>query len=370
MTRDAAPGPTPPAEPWLAAARARAERFAELERLTQDPAVARDQARLPGLLREMGALADLAARWREVDAIEARRREAQALAADPAADPDLVALAREEMAESAPALERARERLKEALVGDDAEAGRDCIVEVRAGTGGEEAALFAADLYRMYSRYADGAGWKLELLDTSPTELGGLKEVVFALRGAGVYGAMRFEGGGHRVQRVPRTEAQGRIHTSACTVAVLPEIEAVEVDIKREDLVIETMRASGPGGQKVNKTESAIRLTHVPTGIVVHMQDNKSQHQNRDKAMRVLRARLHEHERQKAAAARARDRREQVGTGDRSDRVRTYNFPQNRVTDHRLNENYPLDQVIDGRLDKIIARLQEHDRLERLRALR
>ena len=241
-------------------------------------------------------------------------------------------------------------------------------MEVRAGTGGDEAALFAKDLYDMYSVYCEQRGWKTETLEFSPTELGGLKEVVFSITGDGAFHSLQFERGGHRVQRVPTTETQGRIHTSAATVAVLPEADEVEIDIRPEDLQVDTMRAGGPGGQKVNKTESAVRLTHLPTGIVVKCQDEKSQHKNRAKAMRVLRSRILEAQLTKNQNERAEHRRTLVGSGDRSERIRTYNFPQNRITDHRCNLTlYKLDRILMGDMGELITELLAFDRNERLR---
>ena len=254
-----------------------------------------------------------------------------------------------------------------ATAGDSITRGA-CIMEVRAGTGGDEAALFAKDLYDMYSVYCEQRGWKTETLEFSPTELGGLKEVVFSITGDGAFHSLQFESGGHRVQRVPTIETQGRIHTSAATVAVLPEADEVEMDIRPEDLQVDTMRAGGPGGQKVNKTESAVRLTHLPTGIVVKCQDEKSQHKNRAKAMRVLRSRILEAQLTKNQNERAEHRRTLVGSGDRSERIRTYNFPQNRITDHRCNLTlYKLDRILIGDMGELITELLAFDRNERLR---
>lgn len=255
-----------------------------------------------------------------------------------------------------------------ATAGDSITRGA-CIMEIRAGTGGDEAALFAKDLYDMYLAWCGQKAWKTELLEFSPTELGGLKEVVFSITGEGAFHALQFESGGHRVQRVPETEQQGRVHTSAATVAVLPEADEVEIDIRPEDLEVDTMRAGGPGGQKVNKTESAVRITHLPTGIVVKCQDEKSQHKNRAKAMRVLRSRILEQQQQKVQSERSQVRRTLVGSGDRSERIRTYNFPQNRLTDHRCNLTlYKLDRIIQGDLNDLITELLAFDRNERLKA--
>jgi len=246
---------------------------------------------------------------------------------------------------------------------------KNVIVEIRAGTGGDEAALFVYDLYRMYCRYADSVKWKIEVMSQSETELGGLKEIIFSISGKDAYGCLRYESGVHRVQRVPTTETQGRIHTSAVTVAVLPEAEETEIDIRNEDLRIDVMRAGGPGGQCVNTTDSAVRLTHIPTGLVVHCQDEKSQLKNKAKAMRILRARLFELEEGKRLAERAAERKSQIGTGDRSERIRTYNFPQNRLTDHRINLTlYKLELVMQGDIKEIIEALQMHSRSELLKS--
>jgi len=259
--------------------------------------------------------------------------------------------------------------MRAALVTDADDHRTKVIVEIRAGTGGDEATLFAADLFRIYQHLADAKRWKLELLESSASDVGGFKEIIFALDGEGAWRKLRFESGGHRVQRVPATEAQGRIHTSAATVAVLPEAEEVELDIDPQDLRIDTMRASGAGGQHVNKTESAVRITHLPTGTLVVCMDEKSQHKNRTKAMRILRSRLLEAERERKAKERADMRRSQVGSGDRNERVRTYNWPQNRVTDHRLGQNFSLEHIVAGKLDAMLEALEALDREERIRNL-
>ncbi|WGF87697.1 peptide chain release factor 1 [Marinivivus vitaminiproducens] len=303
-------------------------------------------------------------------ASQAEARELADLAADPSSDAEMRALAQEErraVMERLPALEH---EVKLALIPKDAADSRSAIIEIRAGTGGDEAALFAGDLLRMYQRYAETHGWKLEILSASENDLGGLKEVVAAIKGQDVFARLKFEAGVHRVQRVPATEAQGRIHTSAATVAVLPEAEEVDVQIEDKDLRIDVYRSSGPGGQSVNTTDSAVRITHLPTGIVVTQQDEKSQHKNRAKALRVLRARLFDRERAEADAQRAAERKGQVGSGDRSERIRTYNFPQNRLTDHRINLTlYKLDQVVVGEaLDEVLDALIAEDQAARLAA--
>jgi peptide chain release factor 1 len=303
-----------------------------------------------------------------VAAIDAwtRVREELAAAEALAADPEMKALAEAEAAELRARLPTLEHDLRRALLPRDAADARAAIVEIRPGTGGEEAALFAADLARMYQRYAEAQGWRWEVLEAQASDLGGIKELVAHVQGEGVFARLKYESGVHRVQRVPETEAGGRIHTSAATVAVLPEAEEVEIDIPPGDIRIDTMRSSGAGGQHVNTTDSAVRITHLPTGIVV-TSSLKSQHQNRATAMAVLRARLFERERDRAARARAADRRAQVGTGDRSERIRTYNFPQGRLTDHRINLTlYALPQVMAGDLGPVIEALQAHDEAARL----
>jgi peptide chain release factor 1 len=281
-------------------------------------------------------------------------------------DPEMADLAGEEIAEIRTRLPGLEDDLRIALLPKDAADDRPAIVEIRPGTGGDEAALFAGDLYRMYQRFAETQGWRVEVLEESPAELGGFKEIVAAVRGQGVFARLKFESGVHRVQRVPETESQGRIHTSAATVAVLPEAEEVDIDIPTSDIRIDTMRASGAGGQHVNTTDSAVRITHIPTGIVVTSAE-KSQHQNRAIALSVLRTRLFDMKRQEAEEARAAERKGQVGSGDRSERIRTYNFPQGRVTDHRINLTlYKLDQIIAGDLSEVIDALVTADQAERL----
>lgn len=281
-------------------------------------------------------------------------------------DAEMKVLAEEEMPRLKARIPELEARLRIALLPKDAADARPAILEIRPGTGGEEAALFAGDLLRMYQKYAEGQGWRFDLMDLTPTELGGVKEAVARIEGEGVFARLKFESGVHRVQRVPETEAGGRIHTSAATVAVLPEAEEVDIDIPATDIRIDTMRSSGAGGQHVNTTDSAVRITHLPTGIVVTSSE-KSQHQNRANAMAVLRARLYDMERSRAADARAADRKAQVGSGDRSERIRTYNFPQGRMTDHRINLTlYALAQIMAGDLTEVIAALVAHDQAEKL----
>ncbi len=288
--------------------------------------------------------------------------------AESSGDPEMVEMATRELEDIRTRLPDLELSLQVLLLPKDADDDRNVIVEVRAGTGGDEAALFAGDLFRMYQRYADAMGWKVEIMGASEADLGGYKEVVASVNGKGVYARLKFESGVHRVQRVPETEGSGRIHTSAATVAILPEAEEVDVQIDEKDLRIDVFRASGPGGQSVNTTDSAVRITHLPTNLVVSQQDEKSQHKNRAKAMKVLRARLYEAERKKSADARAAERRGQVGSGDRSERIRTYNFPQGRVTDHRINLTlYKLDRIISGEgLDEVIDPLIAEDQAQRL----
>ena len=308
---------------------------------------------------ELGPVAERILAWR---ALQREAAEAERLLADP----EMRDLAEEELARLRAALPEAERDLARALLPRDAADDRSAILEIRAGTGGEEAALFAADLARMYQRLADRRGWRFEVVDESPTELGGYKELVAEISGRGVFAALKFESGVHRVQRVPATESGGRIHTSAATVAVLPEAEEVEIDIPAGDLRIDTMRSSGAGGQHVNTTDSAVRITHLPTGIVVTSSE-KSQHTNRAKAMQVLRARLYDLERQRLASARAAERRGQVGSGNRSERIRTYNFPQGRLTDHRIGLTlYRLDSVMQGEIDEVLAALAAEDEARRL----
>jgi peptide chain release factor 1 len=338
-------------------------RFEELERALVDPEVLADQSRLSAAAREHGTLARLALRYRQFVGLERQIREHRDMIGGD--DADVRELAAAELPELESRREREWEDLLEACSGDeDAERAR-CIVELRAGTGGDEAALFVRDLYEMYRRWGTELGWDFEVLDASPTELGGFKELILGVSGDGVFRRLRHESGGHRVQRVPDTETKGRIHTSAATVAVLPEPEDVEVSLSPDEYRKDLFCASGPGGQHVNKTASAVRLTHLATGIVVQCQDEKSQHKNLAKALRVLKTRLYEHERRIEHEKRATERREQVGSGDRSQRIRTYNFPQNRVTDHRINESFTLDQVMVGRLGLVVDAIERHAREQR-----
>ena len=339
---------------------ARAE---ELERAMSVPGAASTPRTFKELVREHQRLSELS---KAADALQRLRQmlaDNAELLADSASDPEMAEIAQTEKTELEAELPRAERKLMALMLPPDPDDSRNTILEIRAGTGGDEAALFAGDLFRMYSHFADSKGWKIGILDASPSELGGFKEIICSVEGTDVYKTLRYESGGHRVQRVPETEAQGRIHTSAATVAVLPEVEEIsEVEIKPEDLRVDLFCASGPGGQKVNKTESAIRLTHLPTGIVVACQDERSQNRNRDKAMKVLASKLLDLRRQEDHDKMANERKSQIGSGDRSERIRTYNFPQNRLTDHRINLTlYSLDQIMEGKLDDVIGALQSRD---------
>jgi peptide chain release factor 1 len=335
----------------------RLARYEELAGLIADPAVIRDQKRYKELRQEHASLAELADEYAAFKRLEADI--AANLALLEGDDRELGELAREELKDLEARRAAGREKLKALLIPKDPLDLKNIIMEIRAGTGGEEAALFAADLFRMYSYFAEARRWKIEVLSSSPTGIGGFKELVCSIAGRSVYADLRYESGVHRVQRVPATEAAGRIHTSAVTVAVLPEVEETEIDINPGDLRIDVMRSGGPGGQSVNTTDSAVRITHLPSGIVVHCQDEKSQHKNRAKALRILRARLFEAEEERKHAERAEARRSQIGSGDRSEKIRTYNFPQNRATDHRVNLTlYKLDQVMKGAIDEFVEALK------------
>ena len=346
-----------------------AERFDEVLALLSDPHVIGDTDRFRKLSQEYAELNDVVALYRDYRRAAEEREAARTLLEEP--DGALREMASEEVARTTERLERLERELQARMLPKDPDDARNVFLEIRAGTGGDEAALFAGDLFRMYNYYAQSQGWSVEVVSSSPGEHGGYKEIIARIAGQGVYAKLKFESGAHRVQRVPETEAQGRIHTSACTVAVLPEAEEIDaVRINPADLKIDTYRASGAGGQHVNKTDSAIRVTHLPTGIVVECQDERSQHKNRARALAVLSARLLENERRKQREAEAATRKSLVGSGDRSERIRTYNFPQGRVTDHRVNLTlYKLDQVMEGKLDELIAALTQAEQAEQLAAL-
>ena len=338
-------------------------RFQELEIAIADPALFKDQRRTRELMQEHAALRPVFAGHQRLGELDREIEDTASLLDDSDGDEEMADMAREE-------LDRLREErtalvaeLRVLLIPKDPRDRKNVIMEIRAGTGGDEATLFAADLFRMYSKYADLRGWKLEMLSSHGTEVGGFKEVVFSITGTDVFAHLRYESGVHRVQRVPVTESSGRIHTSAVTVAVLPEAEEADLEVGPEDLRIDVFRSSGPGGQSVNTTDSAVRITHLPSGVVVTCQDEKSQHKNKAKALRVLRARLLEAQEEKVEAERAAFRRSQIGSGDRSERIRTYNFPQNRVTDHRVNLTlYKLEEILLGALETVVATLQASER--------
>jgi len=342
-------------------------RLAELDHVLSAPETASDRDRFRALAKEHAEIGPVAAMFGRYVKAESDRDAAAAMAGDP----ELAAFAEDESRDAVERMRALEGDLQAALLPRDANDDRNVFLEIRAGTGGDESALFAADLFRMYSRYAERNRWKVEIVSESPSELGGYKELIARVVGEGVYAKLKFESGGHRVQRVPQTEAQGRIHTSACTVAVMPEADPIaDIEINPADLRIDTFRASGAGGQHVNKTDSAVRITHLPTGLVVECQDDRSQHRNRAQAMAVLASRLLDRERSERQAKEAAERKSLVGSGDRSERIRTYNFPQGRVTDHRINLTlYKLDQVMDGELSEITQALQHEFQAEQLAAL-
>lgn len=342
------------------------ENFKELTDKLTNPEVIANQAEFQRLAKKRSEMEGIVNAYDEYASMLKKLKDAETMV-ESETDSELKELAELEVSELKPQIEKMEGQLKLLLIPKDEDDQKNTIFEIRAGTGGEEAALFAADLYRMYTRYAEKQGWKCELMSMNDTGLGGIKEVVFSIQGNGVFGKLKFESGVHRVQRVPETEAGGRIHTSAATVAVLPEAEEVDVQIDENDLRVDVFRASGPGGQCVNRTDSAVRITHLPTGLVVSCQDEKSQHKNKAKAIRILRARLFDKVKEEKDSARAENRRNQVGSGDRSERIRTYNFPQQRLTDHRINLTlYKLDEVMEGNLDEIIDALIEADNLRKL----
>ena len=347
------------------------DRLAELEFLLSREDIMKDMAQFLTLSREHTEVSAVASRWDRFQRREADNVAATDMLASAAGDADMVAMAQEEIDSANAELLQLEQELQRMLLPKDPDDARNAFVEIRAGTGGDESALFAADLARMYTRYCDSQGWKTQIMSESASELGGYKEVVLQIEGHNVYGALKFESGGHRVQRVPATETQGRIHTSACTVAVLAEPdEAVAIQINPADLRIDTYRASGAGGQHINKTDSAVRITHLPTGIVAECQDGRSQHSNKAQALKVLTARIHEKDRSERAAKDAAERKGLIGTGDRSDRIRTYNFPQGRFTDHRINLTlYKLLNIMEGDLGDVVEALQAYEAAQQLAAL-
>ena len=349
--------------------RAVEEKFQELESIISDPAVMGDMAKWQTYTKEHAQLLPIVEKYRSYKKVVERLEEARAILVEK--DEEMRALASEEVRELMPKKAALEEELLLLLLPRDPHDGKNVIVEIRGGVGGDEAALFAGDLFRMYTRYAERQHWKTELLSANATGIGGFKEVTFLVAGDGAYSKLKYESGTHRVQRIPVTESGGRIHTSAATVAVLPEAEEVDVDVAANDLRIDTYCASGAGGQYVNRTETAIRITHIPTGIVVQCQDEKSQLKNKEKAMKVLRARLLDRARLEQAAEEAADRKSQVGSGDRSERIRTYNFPQGRVTDHRIGLTlHKIDAILNGELDELLTALITADQAEKLKQMK
>jgi len=341
-------------------------RFEELQALVADPAQA-SLPTFPAYLRELGSLEKTLGPWRSYRNLESEIAEMRDMVESD--DSEMAELASEELSSLEERFSVLESQLLERALEDDQDGDRPAIVEIRAGAGGDEAAIFAGDLFEIYSRFSQDRGWKIEVVDASESDQGGFKEISFKVTGEEVFRHLRFESGGHRVQRVPKTETQGRIHTSAATVAVLPEVEELDFELNPDDLEFQAMRSSGPGGQHVNKTSSAVRVIHIPTGEQVKCQESKQQGQNRERALQLLRARLYEREKAKVDAERAGMRKDQIGSGDRSQRVRTYNWPQNRVTDHRIGLNYSLDHVLEGRLDSLITDLHAADREAKLAAL-
>ena len=340
----------------------------ELEERMSQPEVSSDPKKMQECMREYAHKKKLAECAQKVLTLAESKAESEAILADSDSDDELREMAEMELAEIGESLPQAERDMMVSLIPPDPTDSRNVIMEIRAGTGGDEAGIFAGDLYRMYTRYFDVKGWKYSVMDVSPSEAGGYKEISFSVEGEDVYKTLKHESGTHRVQRVPQTETQGRVHTSAATVAVLAEVEEVDIEIKTEDLRIDTYRAQGAGGQHVNTTDSAIRITHLPTGTVVQCQDERSQHKNKAAAMKMLRARIYDDQQRKTAEEQASERKSMVGTGDRSEKIRTYNYPQNRLTDHRINLTlYKLDRVMEGALEEIFTALHEHDVEERIK---
>ncbi len=344
-------------------------RYQEVGQKLMDPTVISDNEQYKNLMKEYKNLTPLVEKYQEYCKAKASLQEAQELLEEGGLDKDFKEMVQEQLEESKQQAESCAEQLKILLLPKDPNDDKNVIVEIRGGAGGEEAALFANSLFRMYTMYAEGRGWKIEVMNQNSTELGGIKEISFMINGEGAYSRLKYESGVHRVQRVPETESAGRVHTSTVTVAILPEVEDVEIEINPGDLQIDVYRASGAGGQHVNKTESAVRITHLPTGTVVECQDERSQYKNKDRAMKILRSKIYEQKQREQDAQIASDRRSQVGTGDRSERIRTYNYPQGRLTDHRIGLTlYRLDSILNGDLDEVIDALITFEQTEKLKA--
>ncbi len=342
------------------------QRYQELEQQLADPAVLQDIDRMREVAKEHSDLSEIVRLYQEYKRIKEQLADTHEMLQSED-DPEMIELAEIEIKELTEKDQILHDQLRKLLLPKDPNDSKNTIVEIRAGTGGEEAALFAAELFRMYCKYAESKGWKIDMMNSNPTGVGGFKEIVFLVEGENVYQRLKHESGGHRVQRVPVTETSGRIHTSAATVAILPEADDVDVKINNSDLRIDVFRSSGPGGQSVNTTDSAVRITYVPTGLVVTCQDEKSQHKNKAKALKVLRARIYETARAKADAEQARERKSKVGSGDRSDKIRTYNYSQNRLTDHRIGLTlYRLNEILEGDLDDVIDSLTEHEQIQQI----
>ncbi|WP_018248213.1 peptide chain release factor 1 [Orenia marismortui] len=352
---------------WIDKLEGVVDRYKGIEKSLSNPEVIADQDKFQKLSMEYADLKEIVEKYKQYKELQSNVEEAEEIL-EIADDEEMIELANMQLNEAKPIMEKLEEKLPLMLIPKDPNDEKNVIVEIRGGAGGDEANIFAGDLYRMYTRYAERAGWKTEVMSSSLSDMGGYKEIVFMIEGKGAYSRLKYESGVHRVQRVPATESSGRIHTSTSTVAVLPEAEDVDIEINQHELKIDTYRSSGPGGQSVNTTDSAVRITHEPTGLVVSCQDEKSQHKNKDKAMRILRARLKEKIEAEQQAEVAEARKSQVGTGDRSERIRTYNFPQGRVTDHRINlTTHQLDSILDGELNEIIEALITADQIEKLK---
>ncbi|TDX59154.1 peptide chain release factor 1 [Orenia marismortui] len=352
---------------WIDKLEGVVDRYKGIEKSLSNPEVIADQDKFQKLSMEYADLKEIVEKYKQYKELQSNVEEAEEIL-EIADDEEMIELANMQLNEAKPVMEKLEEKLPLMLIPKDPNDEKNVIVEIRGGAGGDEANIFAGDLYRMYTRYAERAGWKTEVMSSSLSDMGGYKEIVFMIEGKGAYSRLKYESGVHRVQRVPATESSGRIHTSTSTVAVLPEAEDVDIEINQHELKIDTYRSSGPGGQSVNTTDSAVRITHEPTGLVVSCQDEKSQHKNKDKAMRILRARLKEKIEAEQQAEVAEARKSQVGTGDRSERIRTYNFPQGRVTDHRINlTTHQLDSILDGELNEIIEALITADQIEKLK---